>query len=86
MITSSKAVVYYDMLFDYLDKTKKGIKVKSLHGIGMVSEKDEIWNFGSVVCIKGKVLPYDPLIIYDDKGYALDDIRDKIRYMTTHNC
>jgi hypothetical protein len=77
LITSSKATMFYDMLFDYLDKTKSPMKVKSLHGLGCVSLEDRIWNFGSVLVFGNKVIPYDPMLIVDNMGYALEDHRDK---------
>lgn len=76
MITSGKFSIFYDMLFNYMDKTKNSLMVESLHGIGRVSKN--IWNFGSVVVINGMVLPYDPLLTWNGSGYALDDISDKL--------
>jgi hypothetical protein len=76
MITSGKFSIFYDMLFNYMDKTKNTLMVQSLHGIGKVSRG--VWNFGSVVVVDGMVLPYDPLLTWQGDGYALDDISDKI--------
>lgn len=76
MMTSTKSVIYYDMLFNYLDRTKQDLIVESLPGAGMVS--NGIWNFGSVVYINGKVIPYDPLIIMGNRGYLLEDMRDTV--------
>lgn len=59
MITSGKYTGYYDMLFNYMDKTKNSLMVESLHGIGRIAK--DMWNFGSVVIVKGMVLPYDPI-------------------------
>jgi len=77
MITSSRHVSLYDMLFNYLDMTKNKTIVESLHGMGKVA--DGVWNFGSVVIANEKVLPYDPMLTWGDKGYALDDISSKIQ-------
>jgi hypothetical protein len=78
MITSSKSTGYYDMLFDYLDKTKSDLCVQSLPGIGKVSVEHNIWNFGSIVIMDGNILPWDSLIMVNGRGYALDDIRASV--------
>ncbi|MCK9436502.1 MAG: hypothetical protein M0Q12_04755 [Synergistaceae bacterium] len=79
MITSGKYTGYYDMLFNYMDKTKDSLMVESLHGIGRIAK--DMWNFGSVVIVKGMVLPYDPLLTWEGKGYAIDDVSDKLSIM-----
>lgn len=76
MITSSKYVGFYDQLFDYMDKTKNKLIVKSLPGVGRID--NGTWNLGSVIVFNGKVLPYDPLLVYGDTGYALEDVRNEI--------
>jgi hypothetical protein len=76
MITNGKSVTFYDMLFDYMDKTKSSLTVQSLRGMGKVAPG--VWNFGSVVVRDGMVLPYDPLLTIGNVGYALDDVSDKI--------
>lgn len=78
MITSSKANVYYDMLFDYLDKTKNQTCVGVYPGVGKVSDEENIWNFGSVILIDGNIVPYESLIIVNGKGYALEDNRHSL--------
>lgn len=76
MLTNNKASVYYDMLFNYLDKTKTGMTVINLPGVGQVG--NGIWNFGTAVCVKGDIRPYDQLIVHDGQGYALDDVRSMV--------
>lgn len=76
MITNSKYVGFYDQLFDYMDKTKNKLIVKSLPGVGRID--NNTWNLGTVILFNGKVLPYDPLLISGDTGYALEDTRSEI--------
>lgn len=76
MITSSKYIGFYDQLFDYMDKTKNKLIVKSLPGVGRID--NSTWNLGSIILFNGKVLPYDPLLIYGESGYALEDTRSEI--------
>lgn len=76
MITNGKAVCHYDELFNYIDATKEDLIVRALPGAGAVS--DDVWNFGSIVMMDGKAMPYDPLIISDKRGFMLDDVRDMI--------
>jgi len=78
MITSSKASTYYDMLFDYLDKTKSKVCVEIYPGVGKVSDDGNIWNFGSVVLIDNTIVPYESLIIVSGKGYVFDDNRHSL--------
>lgn len=76
MLTNSKGTVFYDMLFDYLDQTKSKLTVLSLPGAGNVGHG--IWNFGTIVYAKGKVMPFDPLLTLGERGYILDDVRDVV--------
>lgn len=69
---------YFDMLSQYLHRTRNNAEVLMVHGVGKILPN--LYNWGNYVILDGNVYDFEPLIwtgkdkiTGKDTGYALDD-------------
>lgn len=73
--TTTNNYKVYEMLFRYLGKINTNRMVTDMLGIGKL--KDGLWNFGNMISLNGKVIPFERIVWEDDdRGYILSERKD----------
>jgi len=72
LVYLSQNAVFYNMVIEYLDKTKTGTILTHCSGFGRVLPT--VWNLGNTALVNGTLMPFDNIILTgEETGYLLDD-------------